>query len=127
MTLNSLIFSEKRSDHIKRHLLFWFLWWLYFGALHAANSFGKPDIMYFRNIPFTMLESLVMMIPHLLLTYALLLFVVPRYLLQKKYLVASVYIIILVFITGVINLYLVQKVNPWVTAHLLPERFRVAN
>ena len=68
-----------------RHLLFWFFWWLYFGLLHAANPMGLQQIAYFKNVPYAMLESLVLLIPHLFLTYAMLLFVLPRYLLNGKY------------------------------------------
>jgi hypothetical protein len=46
-------FSEKPRDRIKTPSHFLALLWLYFGMLHAINPFGKEEISYFRNLPFT--------------------------------------------------------------------------
>src|SRR5688572_3019 len=82
---NKLIFSNEKGYWIKRHLLFWFCYWLYFGSMHAANSFGKKEIMYFNNLPFTLSESLLMLTPQLLLAYPMLYYILPNYFLKKRY------------------------------------------
>jgi len=78
----SLVFSEKRSIRIKRHLLFWGFWWCYFGMMHAVQPFGRPEISYFRNLPFTISESILLMLPQVVLTYPMLYFVLPRFILH---------------------------------------------
>jgi len=125
MYIKDFIFSENKSDRIKRHVVFWIVWLLYFGFLHAANSFGLKEIYYFQNIPYAMLESLLLLMPHLFLTYLLLLFVLPRYLMKGKYLVSILWVIILVIITAFINLNLTSKINPPVLSNILPPQFHV--
>lgn len=123
MNLNSFIFSEKRSDRIKRHVVFWLVWWLYYGMLHAANPFGRPEIMYFRNIPFTFLESLLQLIPQLVLAYSLLYFVLPHFALKKKYFLAILFALIIWFLCGVLTRYMVFNIIPSVLAAILPEKY----
>jgi hypothetical protein len=125
MNYNELIFSEKWQTRLKRHLLFWGLWWLYFGLLHAANPFGKPEISYFRNLPFTITESFLMLIPQVLLTYALLYLVLEKFALKKKYLKAILLTILIWAICGVINWVMIAKTNPPVLNFLLPEKYLV--
>jgi sensor histidine kinase YesM len=125
MSLNNFIFSEKRKGHIKRHLVFWLFWWLYFGLLHAANPFGLAEIAYFKNIPYATLESLLLLVPHIFLTYILLLYVLPRYLMKGKYFQTILNIILLVIISAFINLYLVKNISPWILSHILPAKFQV--
>jgi len=125
MSLNNFIFSETRKDRFIRHLTFWLFWWLYFGALHSANPYGLAEIAYFKNIPYSMLESLLLLIPHFFLTYTLLLGVLPRYLMREKYFDSIICAIVLVIITAFINLYLIRTINPWILSHALPTRFQV--
>ncbi len=120
-----LIFSEKRSVRIKRHLLFWGFWWLYFGLMHAVQPFGKPEISYFRNLPFTFLESFFHVLPQTLLAYPMIYFVLPRFVLHNKYGWAFLWTAIFMFLSGVVNLFMVQNVNPKILAAILPERFLV--
>ena len=88
MRFRKFIFSEDWRVHIFRHLAFWFFWFIYFGLLHAANPMGLQEVAYFKNIPYAMTESFVMLTPHLILTYTMLLFVLPRYLMHGKYFTA---------------------------------------
>jgi hypothetical protein len=125
MSFNKFIFSEDWKVHIFRHLVFWFFWFIYFGLLHAANPMGLQEVAYFRNIPYAMTESFVMLTPHLFLTYTMLLFVLPRYLMNGKYFTSICCIAILLPITAYINLFLIKNVNPWVLTHILPARFRI--
>jgi hypothetical protein len=79
MSINTFIFSEKRTDRIKRHIIFWILWWLYFGMLHAANPFLKEAESYFRRTQFTIAESFLLIIPQVIIAYLILYIVVPMY------------------------------------------------
>lgn len=123
MTSNKLIFSDKRSDQVKRHLLFWAVWWIYFGFLHAANPFGKPEISYFRNFPFAMTESILLLIPQAFLTYALLYFVLPRFALKRKYFLAIVLTLVIWSACGFINIFMASKLNPYIISAILPEKY----
>ncbi len=119
----SLIFSEKRSDRIKRHLLFWGFWWFYFGLMHAVQPFGKPEIAYFRNLPFTISESVLLMLPQMALTYPMLYYVLPYFILHDKYFKAFLWTIVFILITGVVSFLLGEYVNPKVLAFILPPQY----
>lgn len=49
MKIQEFIFSEKRNDRIKQHLLFWGIWYPYITLTHAAFPFGYPEMAYFKN------------------------------------------------------------------------------
>ena len=123
MLNHSLIFSQKRSDRIKRHLLFWGFWWFYFGLLHAANSFGAPQIMYFQNLPYTITESVLLILPQIVMVYPILYFILPKYFLKKKYTQGILLTFLLWFIGGMVSVYMALYVNQQILGFLLPERF----
>jgi len=127
MTVKEFIFSEKRTEHIKRHLLFWIFYWLYFTFLHAANPGGKPEINYFRNIPYATLEAILLLIPQTLFTYLLISFVLPKYLLKNRYVLSFLWIIVFVVTTALINYLMLVYVNPVIMEAILPDRYMVRN
>jgi sensor histidine kinase YesM len=90
MTQYPFIFSDERKYRIRRHLAFWVFWWLFQGFLY---SFIGLDNKY--NYPMQLListgRSLVFMPVHILLSYALMYFVLPRYLLKQKYVLTAVW------------------------------------
>ena len=120
---SKLVFSDERKYRFSRHLLFWFCYWLYFGLLHAANSFGGPEIMYFNNLPYTLTESLLLLIPQLVIAYPMLYFILPKYLLQKKYAAGLGFTILLWVFAGLITLILMRYFNQRILSYLMPERF----
>src|SRR6188768_901786 len=108
MLSGSFFFSEKPRDRIKRHLIFWLCWWLYFGMLHAINPFGKEEISYFRNLPFTIPESILHLIPQMLITYSILYFVWPRYILTRTYFKAGLLFVLIIFSGAILNLVMIK-------------------
>ena len=120
---NKLFFSEELKYRIGRHLLFWFCYWLYFGFLHASNAFGAPEIRYFNNLPYTLTESVLLLIPQMIITYPILYLILPRYLLKRKYVTGILVMAILWYIGGAISLFMVNEVNQKVLEFLMPERF----
>ncbi len=108
---NKLIFSDERKYRISRHLLFWSCYWIYFGFLHAANSYGASEIMYFNNLPYTLTESLLLLIPQLVIAYPMLYFILPRYFLKKKYVEGFLFALVLWMFTGLITLFMVGNIN----------------
>ena len=104
MTIKDFIFSEKRADRIKRHLLFWFCYWIFLSFLHATS----PT----RNVLDAVVYSFSTLVPQVFFTYALISFVLPRYLLKGKYLFSFLWIAVFLFITAVINYSMLKYANP---------------
>lgn len=122
MITREFIFSNKISYRIKRHLAFWTCWWLFFTVLHSAQPFNGK-IAYFSNLPFTTTESFLLLIPHIILTSYLIYFVLPHFLLRYKYWQAVAWTIPFLLVCLVINMYMVNEVNPKVLRFLLPEHY----
>lgn len=118
---NQLLFSEKRRYRVKRHLLYWFIYWLYFGLLHAANSFGSAEIMYFNNLPFTLTESILMLLPQVLLAYPMLYFILPNFFLKSKYIAGFLLTAFLWFCVACLSLFMFQDLNQKILPLLLPD------
>lgn len=123
MLINTFIFSEKRSDRIKRHLLFWFCWWVYFALLHAINPFGPEEISYFRNPVFTLTESVFFILAQLPFAYSMLYLILPRFILRKKYIVALLCTFLLSFLSGALHLFLIKVIMPETLSLILPDRY----
>lgn len=122
MALQNFIFSEKRGDRLKRHLVFWLFWWLYFGTMHAVQPFN-PELSYFQKLPYTISESILHLVPHIILAYSMLYFVLPRYLLKNRYMPAILCTILLMFFTALINLMMIERVNDQLLSALLPAKY----
>ena len=100
MQIREFIFSEKRSDRIKRHLLFWFCFWLINTLINATISPPRPELNFFRSIAFVASRSYQDIVPQILFAYALIAFVLPRFLLKNKYILSFFWLILFVFTTG---------------------------
>lgn len=120
MSINDFIFSEKRSIRVTRHLLFWLLWGLYFGMLHAANPFLKPSESYFQRTQFSYAEAVLQLIPQAMVAYLLLLFVLPMYTRDKKIIQPIIWGIVCWIACGYLNLLMIVKLNPTILSWLLP-------
>jgi sensor histidine kinase YesM len=125
MISKRLILSDKSSDRIKRHLLFWFCWWLYSTTMHAANPMGRPEISYFRNIPFTMAEAILLLVPQVVLTYYMLYFVTTNFLLKKKYWLAFAWTIPGWFVAVLITMLMVKNLNAEILSFFLAGKYLV--
>lgn len=123
MSLQSFIFSEKKNDRIKQHLIFWGIWYPYITLTHAANPFGFSEMAYFRNPAYTFTESFFVVLAQVPLTYGVLYFVLPKFILKKKYLLGLFWIVFLWFIGGIVNLFFLGKIVPQVLAFLLPPQY----
>ena len=123
MINKEFIFSNRPSHRIKRHVVFWVIWWLYFAAMHAAQPFGKEEISYFRNLPFTVTESVLLLVPHFCMVYYMLYFVCTHFLLKNKYILALLFTLPAWFACALLNMYLIKNVNGAVLSFLLPQEF----
>jgi len=123
MISSKFFISNEPRYRVTRHLVFWFVWWIYFGGLHAANAFGRKEISYFNNLPFTFVESILLLFPQIVVTYALLYFVLPRYLMKNKYILGFIWFVIIWSAAATLNVYVVWYINPKVLAWILPETY----
>ena len=119
------IFSEERSDRIKRHLVFWFFWWLWFTFIHALLPMTSPGYSYFKNIPYSLVESPLLLIPQIFLVYPLLYFVLPQYIFTNKYVKAIFWCAVFLAISGIVNQLMIMYLNRPVLEFILPERFLI--
>ena len=122
MSLTSFLFSEKSSDRIKQHLLFWGIWYPYITLTHAAAPMGYSEMSYFRNPLYTFTESFFIVLSQAPLAYCMLYFVFPKFILKKKYLVSLLLIIVLWFLGGILNLVFLGKILPQFLAIILPAK-----
>jgi sensor histidine kinase YesM len=122
MSLTSFIFSEKKSDRIKQHLLFWGIWYPYITLTHAAAPMGYAEMSYFRNPLYTFTESFFIVFSQAPLVYCMLYFVFPKFILRKRYLASLLLIIVLWFLGGILNLVFLGKILPQLLAIILPAK-----
>ncbi len=123
MINQDFIFSNKTSYRFRRHVAFWFCWWLYIATTHAANPMGKPEISYFRNLPFTLSEALLILLPQIVFTYYLLYFVTTKFLFKNRYWAAFGWAIPGWFISVLFTMFLVSNVNAEILSFFLPEKY----
>jgi len=123
MTIKDFIFSEKRSDRIKQHLLFWFCYWVFLTLLHAPAPGPKHRIDFFWNLPFAAVYSFFVEVPQVFFTYTLISFVLPKYLLKSRYFFSFLWIIFFIILTGIISYPLQRYAHPIIAKAILPEQF----
>ena len=96
MNWHEFVFSEKPSHRIKRHVIFWVLWWAYFAATYYYYlQVGLQKIILGNLTPILLLESFLLILIHLTACYFFIYVLLPRYLITKKYLSLSAGIILL--------------------------------
>jgi LytS/YehU family sensor histidine kinase len=105
------IFSDERKYRIRRHLTFWTAWWLFQGFLYSNLPFsdGQP---YSARLFTSMLDSLVFLSVHMFLSYSLMYFVIPRYVLKEKYIVAITWVAALFVVTAALSSFCALVVIP---------------
>jgi sensor histidine kinase YesM len=120
MLSGAFILSEKRSDRIKRHLLFWFGLAVYFALLQAASPFLKPASSYADNLPSALARSFLQLVPQAFTAYTILYLVVPLYIWKKQLLLAFVSLTLVWIASAYINIQMAKTVNPFILSHVLP-------
>ena len=122
MSINTFIFSEKRSDRVKRHLLFWLVWGTYFAFLHAANPVLKPESSYFQNLPFTLTESILLLIPQMVITYLTLYLILPLYTKRSK-IIAVIFLVLGWVMSSFLTMVMLKEINPAILNWVLPGKY----
>jgi LytS/YehU family sensor histidine kinase len=111
------IFSDKPRYRIWRHLAFWVVWWLTQGVLYSVIGYsGKPP--YNLRLLDSMFESMAYMLAHISLAYALMYFVIPRFLLKQKYGLTALWVLICFIGAAAISVLLsatiIPKIQHWI-------------
>ena len=123
MDLASFLFSEKKSDRIKQHLLFWAIWYLYIAFTNTAAPLSHPEWSGFQHLEYTLPESFFIVIVQAPLVYSILYFVFPKVVLKKRYLLALICIMIFWFLSGMLSMYLIGKKVPQVLEMILSTEY----
>lgn len=102
MNQHQFIFSDEPRYRLRRHLLFWLFWWIFFGILYSytAKVSLLPNI---QRLPVAMLDALVFLIPHMFLSYSLMYYVIPRFVLSHQYVKAGMLVLLSFLITACIS------------------------
>ena len=95
-----LLFSDQYK--YTRHLLWWLSWWIFSGVLYSFSC-APAFVPYTQRLSCAMVESLLFMPAHIFMAYTLMYFVVPRFILQGKYPMAAIMVIVVVVLTGIIS------------------------
>jgi len=97
MSWHNFIFSDKPRHRIRRHLIFWVLWWIYFAATYYYYvQVGLQKIAFGNLSSILILKTFFLIIVHILSCYAFIYFLLPRYLVKGKYLSLAAGICILI-------------------------------
>lgn len=95
-----LLFSDKYK--YTRHLLWWLSWWIFSGVLYSFSC-GAPFLPYTEKLSCAMVESLFFLTAHVFMTYTLMYFVVPKFILKGKYPLAAIVVVVVVILTALIS------------------------
>jgi len=96
MSWHNFIFSEKTSDRFRRHGIFWLVWWIYFTATYYYYvQVGLQKITFGSFSGIVILKTFILLLIHISSCYAFIYFILPRYVLKRKYFSFSVSLILL--------------------------------
>ncbi len=91
MKMHDLIFSNKRSPRIKRHVLFWASFYLY---QVLRMSFLFPPNHIWDGAPIILLSSLVWGLFHVMfITYSVTYYLIPKFFVKKRYILFALCIL----------------------------------
>lgn len=105
-----LALSDDRSFRIGRHFLFWFVCWVFMGFIYGFMYIVEDQIGY---IALSYFEAILYMPQHMLLSYGLMYFILPRYIAKGRYWIAlSVTMILIIVVAFMSPLLLRFVINP---------------
>ena len=123
---NKLIFSAERKYRIRRHLLFWAFWGLYFGIVREFHPRYFKSTEHFPNLFQSLAQSLFTLLPQLVFIYPLLYFVLPRYIFTGKYIKATGWAVVLLFLQVAVSAALLLAI-PWHRVFYMSQTVEIFN
>jgi sensor histidine kinase YesM len=106
-----IVLSNRLSYRIGRHVVFWVVCWAFMGFLYSFNYYYLPTQDYFL---LSYVESFLYLPQHIFLSYSIIYFVLPRFILKGKYwngLIAIALLIVLAALGSPLSNYLL--INPF--------------
>jgi len=96
MSWHEFIFSSKPAHRIRRHTIFWALWWIYFAATYYYYvQVGLKKIEFGDLSHLLVLKTLFLIVIHILACYSFIYFLLPRYLLKGRYFEFAIGVVLL--------------------------------
>ena len=127
MTQKAFIFSNKPEYRIKRHLFFWATWVVFMGFLYAFTPLPS-QLNYLQRLPNSTTDAVLYLPIHIFLSYTLMYFLIPRYIVKGRYLLAVFWLVVLVLATGclsaIVSLYVLFPVKEALLPSHLIVRYR---
>ena len=117
---NKLIFSDERKYRIRRHLLFWLFYGLYFAFIRQINPINFKSTAHFPNPIQSLAQSFLGLLPQAVFVYPLLYFLLPRYIFTGKYIKATLWAVVLIFIMMSVTVTLLLAI-PWHRVTFMPQ------
>jgi sensor histidine kinase YesM len=116
MQATEFIFSNKRKHRIARHVAFWASWWLFAGLIYSVGPL-PAKMPYGINLVRSLLESFAFLPIHIFLSYSLIYFIIPRFLVKGKYaltiLLVMLSFIISAWISVLISYFIIHQIRLW--------------
>src|SRR5688572_13083309 len=107
-----LALSDRRHYKLGRHFLFWLACWLFMGFIYGFYYSGKN---YDLPFPFSYLESLIYLPQHIILSYGIIYFILPAFILKGKYARAIAGVILLIvavaFLSPAISFFIIMPIK----------------
>ncbi|HEX6848186.1 MAG TPA: histidine kinase [Chitinophagaceae bacterium] len=120
MDLASFLLSNKRSDRIRQHLLFWVIWYLYISLTNTAYPIGYHEMAGFKNLTYSLPESFLIVFTQVPAVYIMLYVIFPNFILKKKYLASLVAVLVLWIFCLASNMLMHMKLLQPLLATILP-------
>lgn len=96
------LFSDSQRYRVARHVSYWLFWMVFQGFLYSFVAVRR-GFLYWPRLQSSLVESLIYLIPHMFLSYMLIYFVIPRYLLQQKYYATIAWVLFLFFLSALMS------------------------
>jgi len=115
MSWHDFIFSDKPGIRIRRHAIFWMLWWIYFAATYyyyVQVGLQKIDFGNLSGILF--LKTFLLILVHVFSCYVFIYFLLPRYLVKGKYLSLAAGTVLLIIFLLAAGYFIHSQVFPYI-------------
>ena len=99
------IFSDEPRYRLKRHLAFWACWWTFQSILYSFVAIKAP-YEFLSRLQLSAIEALFYLVPHLFLSYTLMYWVLPRFLLKARYVATVLSVGMLFLVTAAISAFI---------------------
>jgi sensor histidine kinase YesM len=121
------IFSKRPRYRVARHVAFWLAWAVFFGLIYASKPNGPNGnvLLMIHSYTLSFIEAIIFMPNHVLFSYLIMYFLLPRYLLKGRYWAFVVGIIGAIVLTQTVAYFSTSLLIAWVRDWLhLPQPAR---